>query len=64
MDNNKQKELIMDEIIIEELQEISGGTISAINTLPGLKPPILSGLVAVPDKFILIGGVIRRYTKC
>lgn len=43
MENKQTEALIMDEIIIEELQEISGG--KALITLP----PRTGGIVRMPD---------------
>jgi len=49
MDNDKQKELIMDEIIIEELQEISGGSIFQLPV-----KPILAGMITPPKVPLII----------
>ena len=60
MDDNKQKELIMDEILIEEMQEISGGAIGegiiGIKLVTLSNPP-LTGAVYKPD--LTLGGIIR-----
>ena len=46
MDDTKQKELVMDEIKIEKLQDISGGSISTLQVIN--KPLILGGMAQVP----------------
>ncbi len=59
MENKQKKELIMDEIVIQELQEISGGNILTI------VPPRLGGVAKFPinpPKIIIppISGIIKR----
>lgn len=59
MENKQKKELIMDEIVIQELQEISGGNILTI------VPPRLGGIAKIPTKppiitFPPLSGIVKR----
>lgn len=59
MESKQKKELIMDEILVQELQEISGGNILSV------LPPRLGGVIRLPENppkiiFPPLSGIIQK----